>query len=157
MKLVYRVDTSTLKVVKVPETYVECSVCGHWKPFEDYCREPGVMCRTNCKACYEMPWEGMKQLSIQTETDKEKNKYAIARLEDDVEKRRYCVTKREFMENMAKQLANVGDDELIYPYYETHDGDGYRTTEPMNDLSFVTERGTLLLDEETPYVRVEIC
>lgn len=61
------IDIDTLKEVKVPSDYRECSVCGkfcHPHSFSRYGNH--VTTRTNCETCYNMPYDDMVSLSENT-------------------------------------------------------------------------------------------
>ena len=52
------IDRKNLKVIEVPEDYMECAVCLEWKPKEDFMDEgKSYVCRANCEDCYHLPRE----------------------------------------------------------------------------------------------------
>lgn len=55
----YVVDKINLKVIQVPDDYIECSVCHKWMPKSSYCDEQGIQVRTNCDECYHLGHEIM--------------------------------------------------------------------------------------------------
>lgn len=57
MAMKYVVDSINLKVIQVPDDYIECSVCYKWMPKSSYCIEHGVQTRTNCDECYHLKHE----------------------------------------------------------------------------------------------------
>ena len=128
----YRVDAHDLKVVKVPENYRECSVCGHWLPPEsnsEPCR------RTNCDACYTAPMEKFNKLRDKTNANKKRKTYDnLCELAD---KLNSCQTKRALMEKITKALAAIPDDELVLLEHETFMQDYDETT--FEDDVFDTE------------------
>lgn len=128
----YRVDAHDLKVVKVPEAYVECSVCGHWLPPENNsepCR------RTNCDACYNAPIEKYNELLAKIHENKNNKKYD--KLLELADKLNSCQTKRALMEKITKALAAIPDDELVLLEHETLMQDYDETT--FEDDVFDTE------------------
>ena len=56
------IDAINLKVVEVPNEYIECSVCHKWMPKSSYCDEHGVQTRTNCDECYNMKHKDLVEL-----------------------------------------------------------------------------------------------
>ena len=110
----YRVDANDLKLVSVPESHRECSVCGHWLPPENNsepCR------RTNCDACYTAPMEKFSELLNKTKANKKTKTYD--NLCELAEKLNACQTKREIMEKISKALADIPDDGLVLLEHET--------------------------------------
>ena len=80
MKTIIDIDTVTLKVAlkTVPQEYIECSVCGQYHPEESYCKD-GVMVRTNCFDCYNLPMEEFKLKQIMLASIKKSNDYFLAK------------------------------------------------------------------------------
>lgn len=58
----YVTDSINLKVIQVPDNYIECSVCYKWMPRSSYCDENGVQTRTNCDECYHLKHEDLIKL-----------------------------------------------------------------------------------------------
>ena len=58
----YVIDAIELKVIEVPDDYIECSVCHKWMPKSSYCDEHGVRVRTNCEECYHLKREDLVEL-----------------------------------------------------------------------------------------------
>lgn len=157
MNLEYKVDTVSLSIVKVPSDYCECSVCGHWKPYSDFCNQQGVMSRTNCTECYNMPLDEMCALSKQTSDFIRTHRSEIYNLTERVAIASQLMTKRAFLAQITEQLKDIGDDELIHAVYDTYDQDGYSYKQPLNDLSISTKRTTIELDIPTGIVQVKLC
>jgi len=57
----------TLSPIKVPQEWIQCSVCGEYSSPTEY-RKPDQenQSRTNCTSCYEMQWNDMKALQQRT-------------------------------------------------------------------------------------------
>lgn len=157
MKLEYEVDKVSLSIVKVPSDYRECSVCGHWKPYSEFCNSQGVMSRTNCIECYNMPLDDMRALSKQTSEYIRNHRSEIYNLNERVAIASQLMTKRAFLAQITEQLKDIGDDELIHAVYDTYDQDGYSSNEPLNNLSINTKRTTIELDIPTDIVQVKLC
>lgn len=66
------IDIGTLTLKQVPKEYIECSVCGHYHPFESYCKD-NVQDRTNCEEYYNLPYKEMKAKGIKTSLVKSKS------------------------------------------------------------------------------------
>lgn len=58
----YVIDAISLKVIEVPDDYIECSVCHKWMPKVSYCDKHGVQVRTNCEECYHLKHEELVEL-----------------------------------------------------------------------------------------------
>lgn len=58
----YVIDAVALKVIEVPDDYIECSVCHKWMPKTSYCDERGIQVRTNCEECYHLKHENLVEL-----------------------------------------------------------------------------------------------
>jgi hypothetical protein len=157
MKLEYKVDKVSLTIVKVPSDYRECSVCGHWKPFSEFCNQQGVMTRTNCSDCYNMPLEDMRALSKQTSDFIRAHRVDIYNISERVTTGSQLMTKRAFLEQITEQLKDIGDNELVHAVYDTYDPDGYSCKEPLNNLSVNTKRTKIELDVPTDIVQVTLC
>lgn len=56
------IDAINLKVIQVPDDYIECDVCHKWMPKSSYCDEQGVQIRTNCDKCYNMKYDEFVEL-----------------------------------------------------------------------------------------------
>ena len=56
------IDAINLKVIQVPNDYIECSVCHKWMPKSSYCDEHGIQTRTNCDECYHLKHEELVEL-----------------------------------------------------------------------------------------------
>lgn len=65
MKTVF--DVNTVSMIEVPDDYKKCSVCGKWCEWNSFKNEDEEkQSRNNCRDCYNMPWEEMKELKIIT-------------------------------------------------------------------------------------------
>jgi len=61
-------ELELLSIVEVSDDYIRCSVCGKWHPIQSYNNDNGnIRTRTNCKDCYELPFDDMKSLKEKTE------------------------------------------------------------------------------------------
>lgn len=154
-RLVYRVDKTALKVVRVPEDYNECGFCGHWKPHDEFI-DRFIFSRPNCAACEKLGESRLWDLLRHKQRICEDHESEIRKLTDDIAIFNQCVTKREFLKRIAEQLSDIGDDELVFPFYEGYNNDGSRRTELLGDIKVEKERRTLYLDSDREYIRVEV-
>ncbi len=157
VKFEYRVDRRDLKIVKVPNTYMECSVCGHWFPRESFCNAQGVQTRTNCEACYNLPSDEFSRIGKETKqfyTDKAPE---IQRLLDKRGKLGQSMTKKAFLDKIKAELKSLKDTDLIYPFIETYDYDGMKSNNSLADISFTVKPTKIAVnDTETELFEVEL-
>lgn len=157
VKLEYKLDKAALAIVKVPHDTRECTVCGHWKPYKEFCNDKGQMVRTNCEACYNMPYNEMRALADTTYQATKQHQVEIYHLMEQLRVGQQLMTKKAFLKQITDQLKGIGDDELIHAVYDTYDPDGYSYDKPMDDLSIDTKRKTIELDVPTQIVEVKFC
>lgn len=155
--LEYQVDRRDLKIIKVPNTYMECSVCGHWFPRESFCNAQGVQTRTNCEACYNLPSGEFSRLCKETKQFYTDMAPEIQRLYDKLEKLCQSMTKKAFLKKIHGELKSLKDTDLIYPFIETYDYDGIKLNNSLADISFtVTPTKISVNDTETELFEVEL-
>ena len=58
----YVVDKINLKVIQIPDDYIECSVCHKWMPKSSYCDEHGVQVKMECYECDHLKHEDLVEL-----------------------------------------------------------------------------------------------
>lgn len=121
-----------MEIVTVPEDYIRCSVCGKWHPIQAYNNDGGnYQSRTNCKSCYEMPFEDMKVLKAKTENLYKTSEYKnlSEKFSKDELVRNNCITKEELIaraKDALKQLEELPDDVLFTEYsYNDYDGTSF--------------------------------
>lgn len=157
VKFEYRVDRRDLKIVKVPNTYMECSVCGHWFPRESFCNAQGVQTRTNCEACYNLPSDEFSRICKETKQFYNDKAPEIQRLRDKQGKLGQAITKKAFLNKIKAELKSLKDTDLIYPFIETYDYDGMKTNNSLADISFTVKPTKIAVnDTETELFEVEL-
>ena len=155
--LEYQVDRRDLKIVKVPNTYMECSVCGHWFPRESFCNAQGVQTRTNCEACYHLPSDEFSRICKETKQFYIDKAPEIQRLRDKRGKLGQSMTKKAFLKKINDELKSLKDTDLIYPFIETYDYDGMKSNNSLADISFtVTPTKIAVNGTETELFEVEL-
>jgi len=70
------IDIDTLKIKDIADNLHECSCCGKYYKIQDFNDDNlTVKTRTNCKKCYNLKWEEMRQLSEKIEKIKKSPAY----------------------------------------------------------------------------------
>ena len=118
-----------LEIVDVPEDYKCCSVCGEYKPVYDYKNNDGDIYRTNCKSCYELPYNDMiaKKQAVKSMLDLPENKKIVSLLYKKIYILNNAITKQEIIARMMEILEQTRalPDDALFVSYTWDDYDGY--------------------------------
>ena len=114
------IDRKNLKVIEVPEDYMECAVCLEWRPKEDFMDEgKNYVCRANCKDCYHLPQEEFKKKVLETanylESLRTNGKLRMIMRSLDLERniRRNGVSKDEVRKMFDEILSAIPEDAVV--------------------------------------------
>jgi len=114
------IDLYSLEEIEIPNTHIQCSICGEWNDPSQYCRDgESTMSRTNCARCFESDrcdWDGIKAKVSEIRRSVEYRR-AVSRLGDKQEKFGHSITVEELIAELQK--LNPSDRLLIT------DADGY--------------------------------
>lgn len=108
-----------LTIVEVPDDYIRCTVCGKWYPIQAYNNENlNIQKRTNCKSCYELPFDDMKELKEKTESLYQTIEFKIlsSTFGKEIELRDNVLTKEELLKEAKaylKKIKELPDDGLF--------------------------------------------
>lgn len=110
----YVVDSVNLKVIQVPDDYIECTVCHKWCPPEDFHNE-GETCqtRTNCSECYFMDHSKMLAKRAKIEKAIKENRYKIAVLKHECNAMPFAMTKEEVIKRFMEEMEKIPDGALV--------------------------------------------
>jgi len=119
----YVIDAIALKVIEVPDDYIECSVCHKWMPKASYCDETGVQVRTNCEECYHLKPEDMAELEKKNRNFISSNWRSGKMDKLDLECRalRESITKEELVAMFNEAMAKIPDGAKICAAEYTND------------------------------------
>jgi len=142
--LKYVIDAIALKVVEVPDDYVECSVCHKWLPKSSYCDEHGVLARTNCEECCRMEHEELVELEKKTRDFISANWRSgkMDRLDMECRALRESITKEELVSMFNEAMAKIPDGAKVCAADYTNDDFG----QPIEDYAMPCFDPTLKFD-----------
>lgn len=110
----YVVDQINLKVIQVPDDYIECTVCHKWHPPEEFSNEDETyQTRTNCRECYNMDYSEMQAKKTETEKVIKKNHYKIAILKHECYAMPFAMTKEEVIKRFMEEMKKIPDGALV--------------------------------------------
>ena len=114
MAMKYVVDQINLKVVQVPDDYLECTVCHKWCPSTDFRNEgEEYQTRTNCRECYNMNHSEMQAKKAETENTIKENRFKIATLEHERHAMASAMPKEEVIKRFMEEMAKIPDGALV--------------------------------------------
>lgn len=110
----YVVDQINLKVIQVPDDYIECATCHKWCPPEEFHNEGEAhQTRTNCRECYNMDLSEMQAKKTETEKAIEENHYKIAVLKHECNAMPFAMTKEEVIKRFMEEMEKIPDGAMV--------------------------------------------
>ena len=110
----YVVDSVNLKVIQVPDDYIECAVCHKWCPPEEFHNEGETyQTRTNCRECYNMDYSEMQAKKVEIEKAIKENYYKIAKLKHECHAMSLAMPKEEVIKRFMEEMEKIPDGALV--------------------------------------------
>lgn len=131
-----------LSIVEVPDDYISCSICGKWHPIQAYNNDNlNIQTRTNCKSCYELPFDDMKELKGKTKSLYQTIEFKILSrtFGKEVELRDSVLTKEELLKEAKaylKKIKELPDDGLFTEYNHGNEDESSYFSKP-NFFNFI--------------------
>lgn len=114
------IDRKNLKVIEVPDDYIECAVCLEWKPADDFKSEQsGEICRANCKSCFTLPFDEFQDKRVEAANYLSKLKsdgslrMTMRALKTELRIRENGISKDKLRELFADILNSIPDDAIV--------------------------------------------
>ena len=110
----YVVDQINLKVIQVPNDYIECSVCHKWCPPEEFHNENETyQTRTNCRECYNMNRLEMQTKMTEIKKAIDENHCKISILEHECNAMPFAMSKEEVIKRFMEEMEKIPDGALM--------------------------------------------
>ena len=110
----YVVDKINLKVIQVPDDYIECAVCHKWCPPEEFHNEGETyQTRGSCHECYFMPYAEMQVKMADIEDAIKENHYKIAKLWHECHAMPFAMSKEEVIKRFMEEMEKIPDGALV--------------------------------------------